>query len=250
MSGEEWWYEFENALLSTTRNNSNIINLLNDRRYNNITDGNSTIQRALVRSCDVGNVDVLRHVLKYKQVEPDANDSVVLYQACRSGFTDMVRILLEDGRANPADDMSIALSIACGRGHLDIVMLLLNDGRAYFDTDIHGIRDAITNGHIAVLEILVRHGNVMRHRGLFTKEHRLFLTQLALKIHNDIKVKCQMISNMERPLPSSDLLFDMFGTLKFSLTKLDNNNRWVMKSNNDFIREIDNMTFTNRRRYK
>ena len=83
-----------------------------------------------------------------------------LILACHKGHTDVVRVLIDRGGADinaVGSDGRTPFFVACSAGHYDVVELLMKKG-AITDTEFEGstlpLESAITQGHIAVAELL------------------------------------------------------------------------------------------------
>eukprot|EP00981_Chlorochromonas_danica_P007269 scaffold1624_cov233-Ochromonas_danica.AAC.2 len=110
--------------------------LLNDNRtvVNQVDEYKRT---PLFAACQYGHVEVVRKLLKHKQVKGDINKAdksrrSPFYMACRGGHEEVVDILLNDNRTvvNQVDEYKrTPLFAACQYGHVEVVRKLLEHER-------------------------------------------------------------------------------------------------------------------------
>ena len=81
------------------------------------------------KAVDKGDVAVVRNLLRYKQIDPAADDNYAIRSAIDYGETGVVKVLLQDKRVDPSANDNYAIRWASIDGRTEIVKLLLQDPR-------------------------------------------------------------------------------------------------------------------------
>ena len=90
------------------------------------------------------------------RVDPTANNNKLILRACQLGDVELVRELLRDPRVNPADRNNACIEAACANGHVEIVEMLLQTYCVDATVNNHAsLRSACLEGHAAVAKLLL-----------------------------------------------------------------------------------------------
>ena len=82
-----------------------------------------------------GYLDVIRTVLKYKQIE-SLEDSFAIIEASQQGHIDIVKLLLKDDRFEPNFWGNMAIALSYSHNHKNITEILWHDERVKNTFDI------------------------------------------------------------------------------------------------------------------
>ena len=107
-------------------------------------------------SGSLGRVDVetVRYLLRFADIDLSGPWNEPLRTACFKGFTEIVKLLLADERIDRSSTGgSSALRLAISHKHLEIVKLLLKDERVSIDKP-YAIFDIITNNDVSMMTLL------------------------------------------------------------------------------------------------
>jgi len=86
----------------------------------------STYNTAFMIAAYRNHFEIVKLILKYTNVDPSADDNIILRTVACKGYLEVVEILLKDKRVNPP---RFTINLAAQNGHLEIVKLLLKDKR-------------------------------------------------------------------------------------------------------------------------
>lgn len=114
--------------------------------------------KALIKACECGYTDIVKILLSDSRVDPCVFDNDAFVSACEYGRIDIVRMLLSDDRVDPACQSNLPIIYACKHGHVDIAKLLLSDVRVDpTDNDNEALESAIGNGCVEIVKLLREH---------------------------------------------------------------------------------------------
>ena len=167
-------------------------------------------QTALSVAAGEGKVDIVRALLDHDGLDAyrkDANNNTALLVAIRDGQTSTVmQILDHEGTAVQLDSVnwtgSSALMLAAEHGQKEVVDKLLSKGANPSLRDNEGggtaLLRAIDNGHVSIVESMLRHPNVDIHclddsnRGLLHGAARAgFIDIVQLLLEKDLDINAQ-----------------------------------------------------------
>jgi len=83
----------------------------------------------LARAIDNGDLEAVRSLLKYQEIDPSFDHGLFLKCAALKGRLGVVQVLLQDPRVDPTLYNNAALRYALRKNHTDVVNLLLADPR-------------------------------------------------------------------------------------------------------------------------
>ncbi|EGG22048.1 Acyloxyacyl hydrolase [Cavenderia fasciculata] len=106
---------------------------------------------SLVVASSGGHVNILEYLFRWKKIRNKSTDSVL--EASRAGHFEAVKYLLSINRPFQVD----AINAACKGGHINIVDCLLGESTKLTKPSWPGIRGAIKNNRVDLLEYLVIH---------------------------------------------------------------------------------------------
>jgi len=107
------------------RNNKQYYIYLTERlREINFNDNNE-----IIKASKLGRPDILRILLKNKNLDPSYQDNLAICWASLLGFTEIMKILLNDERIDPSYIINEPLIMAKRRKHNLIVEMILKDYR-------------------------------------------------------------------------------------------------------------------------
>jgi len=108
--------------------------------------------------------------------------------ACEHGNLDLVKFILNFPEVNPSDYNNYAFSQAAGNGYIKILKILLSDKRLDLDNNYESIEFAYTNKHYDIVDFLfeidILKNNLKKYNlNLYDKINTTFRKKKILKIY-------------------------------------------------------------------
>ena len=125
-------FKNENIFLISSELNSFIdgdINAFGALLVNNAFRRIVNDQIILIMACKYGFTDLVKCILKWKNIDPGYRRNLAFFLACESGNIDTVKTLLNDPRVDPSDKDNQAIRFASVYGDAALFHLLFNDPR-------------------------------------------------------------------------------------------------------------------------
>jgi hypothetical protein len=92
-------------------------------------------QIILIMACKYGYTDLVKCILKWKNIDPGYRRNLAFFLACENGNIDTVKTLLNDPRVDPSDKDNQAIRFASLNGDATLFKLLFNDPRVSISPD-------------------------------------------------------------------------------------------------------------------
>lgn len=89
----------------------------------------------LILACKYGYTDLVKCILKWKNIDPGYRRNLAFFLACENGNIDTVKTLLNDPRVDPSDRENQAIRFASLSGDATLFKLLSNDPRVSISPD-------------------------------------------------------------------------------------------------------------------
>jgi ankyrin repeat protein len=131
-------------------------------------DIHQNYQYLLRRICMIGNVDLVKLLVKYGANLQIEGGSCII-EASMQGHIELLKYLIEQG-VNIHEYDEIPLRYAITSGHLHIVKILLDSGANLHILDDRPLINAILSGRISLVKLLLHYGanpSAQNHRGLW-----------------------------------------------------------------------------------
>ena len=173
---------------------------------------------AILAASTVGDVCLVRHLLKLPDVDPSVSGNVAFRSACAAGHVDVVKVLAADDRVDVADFGNHAVRVSARHDRLPVLLYLVNvlggrEGRIdASDLNNEALRSACRLGFIEAVKILLQDVRVVEtfardpfglvvlvaERGLAGKE----IVGLLVESLRDCKQKKSVKSIVKRLFPA------------------------------------------------
>jgi len=120
-------------------------------------DPNANEGCALQQACENGNIEIVKILLSDDRIDCSLHNNAPIVLACQNGNIEILKLLLKKLNVDPSVDNNRALAASCRNGYLEIAKILLADKRINLPSNCNKVLcTAINHFHVDIVELLLK----------------------------------------------------------------------------------------------